>query len=129
MKRVRLKREDDRNEPGPVEKGTMVVSTLLVAGVLGYMLWQAVALPEKAEPAVEVESIGPGSSGDVHVQVRIVNDAAAGLRDITVEVDCDDPPPSVQVSNVPARGERWAILACPEGTTQANATIASIIHA
>lgn len=122
-----LKRRDDREDPSPVEIAVMVASVLLAASVLGYMVYEATRLPGAETPEVSVVGVDEGPDGAVLVRVEVRNEAASGLREVTVAVDCDDPAPSVTIANVPARGVRSAILACPEGTSDPQASFESLI--
>ena len=113
--RPTLKKEDDRREPKPGEKLVMAGSALLVAFLLGYMAWQAIALQD-ASPEAALLSTRTLPSGDVEVTVTLSNPGAKGLRDVAVEVKCGDQPPEILFSFVPAHATRKGTAVCPPGT-------------
>ena len=104
----------------------MVSSAVLVGALFAYMVQQAVTAPEGGEPVADVVSVQNGERGDRLVEVRVTNHADRGIRELTAEVACDDPAPSVVLTNLPAEGDRRAIVVCPAGTPT-EATVSSYV--
>lgn len=121
-----LKRRDDRQEPGPVEKAFMVLSVLVTLSLFGYVAYQGVMAPDTPDGTVVVTGTKTVADG-VEVDVRLDNKGSVGYRSVTVEVDCGEIPPQVTLENVPAQGRRTATLLCPPGTDDPSATVAAVV--
>ena len=121
----RLKRQDDRNEPGPAARALMVASTLVVAALFAYVVYQAVTAPAGGEPQAQVVSNETTAEGDLRVEVAVTNKAERGLRQLVVEVPCEEPAPQATLTNIPAQGQRRAILLCPAESSNVTASIVS----
>lgn len=106
----------------------MAASALLVALVIGYMAWQAVTAPEGGSPQARVVSVEDTLDGERIVEVALRNQATSGLREVTVSVECDEPPPELTFANVPAEGERRGFVRCPAGAEEPRVTIASFLR-
>lgn len=107
------------------EKAVMVVSVLFTISLVIYGGWQMAVAPTATTPnatVVETETI---PSGDVAVTVRLRNPGDVGLISATVEANCSTPPPSVELTYVPALSTRQGKLVCPPGTTDPNVSVAN----
>lgn len=124
-----LKAHDDRHSPGPIERTVMAVSALLTLTLLAYVGWHAWTAPPDANPSARVVSVETLDAGQVAVSVEILNDSGVGLLSAVVEVDCDEPAPSVEFANIPAGGRRKGHVVCPEGTVAPTASVASWVEA
>lgn len=123
-----LKPEDDRDKPGPIAIAAMTISIVVVGAVLGYMVWQAATLPSDALPEASIARIETGEAGGRLVHVEVSNPSSGGWRHVSVSVDCEDPPPSVELANIPALGRRSAILTCPPGDGNITASVDSFVR-
>ena len=111
------------------EKVVMVISALFALSLLAYGGWQMVTTPSAAAPNATVVETDTLPSGDVAVSVRLRNPGDVGLISATVEADCTTPPPSVQLTYVPASSTRQGTLVCPPGTTSPNVSVANWVKA
>lgn len=118
-----LKRKDDRDEPTLAERLIMAASATFTLLLIGYMVWQVVALPSDAEPTAELLGTQPSGSGDVLVRVALLNMGATGLREVEVEVKCGEQPPAITFTNIPAHARRDGVVVCPEGTAEPEVSV------
>ena len=114
-------REDGTEDEGLdgaalLERAVSVIAVLLVASTLGYVLWQASATTEVAEPTARVESVEPMDDGRLAVTVELGNRRGPGLESSRVAVRCGDTARAVEFEHVPADGRRTATVTCPRGT-------------
>ena len=126
--RPTLKKEDDRQEPTKGEKAIMAATAILVALLLGYMTWQAIALP-RVSPEATLVSTRTLPSGDVEAIVMLSNPGAKGLRDVGVEVKCGEQPMEITFSFVPAHSTREGTAVCPPGTQNPEVGISFYVEA
>lgn len=108
-----------------VERAITVVSVVFTLAVVGVLVWQALTAPAGAQPRVSVVETGPAPGGGVGVTVELVNRGSVGVDAVTVELDCESPPPELTFQHVPASGRREGTVVCPAGTTAPNASIAT----
>lgn len=100
-----------------LERAVVVVSVLLIASTLGYVLWQASVTAEVANPRVNVQSIEPVDGGEhLHVTVELDNRRGPGLASTQVAVECGGTEREVEFEHVPAGGRRTATVTCPPGS-------------
>lgn len=109
----------------------MVLSALLILGVLGYLVSQAIVTPTAAEPTATVETVEPFRSDEsgtetVRVRVSLVNEGGTGLEAVEVVVHCGATERSLVFTQVPADGNRMGTVICPEGTTSTASVVAWI---
>lgn len=103
----------------------MAASALLALLVMGYMAWQAVTAPAGGSPQARVVAVEGTLDGERFVEVAVRNEAASGLREVIVSVECDEPPPQLTFANVPAEGERRGFVRCPAGAEEPRVAITS----
>ncbi|AEN06750.1 hypothetical protein Halar_3131 [halophilic archaeon DL31] len=105
-----------------LESIVMVMSVLLIVGVLGYLVSQAIVTPAAPEPTTAIEAVEPfpkdGAGTDtVRVTVSLANEGETGLQSVEVLVRCGGIERSLVFSHVPANGHRTGTVICPQGTT------------
>lgn len=117
---------------GDVLEGViMVLSVLLIVGVLGYLVSQAVVTPDGPKPTAAVESVEPfpadePGSDTVRVTFRLDNEGETGLQSVEVEVRCGGNERSLLFSYVPGNGHRTGTAICPQGSTPRVSVVAWI---
>lgn len=111
------------------EKAVMVVSVLFALSLVAYGGWQMAVTPSETTPNATVVETEPTPNGEVAVTVRLRNPGDVGLISATVEANCTTPPPSVQLTYVPASSTRRGTLVCPPGTTSPNVSVANWVKA
>lgn len=108
---------DDRTGADVLERIVVVTSTLLITGMLGYVLWQAAMTPAPAEPVATVEAVEPMPDTDrQQVTVRLANRGGRGLTSIQVTVRCGQVIHTLEFTHVPADSNRTGTAVCPTGT-------------
>lgn len=127
--RSALKREDDRDKRAISERVMAAASFLVTASLFAYLTWQAVTAPSGGVPEVRIEGVETTPEGDVLVHLRLASGAASGLKEAGLAVDCADPPISLVVTNVPAKGSRSATVRCPPGTQDPRVSLTHWIEA
>lgn len=125
-----MKRKDDRNEVDWPQKAIMALSVVVVLALVGYLAFQAATAPDsRAPPEAQILGTRTMPDGSILVDVRLTNPSGAGLRHATVELDCDQPPPSITLDNVPAESYRDATLMCPPGQPPSKASVSTWFRA
>lgn len=119
-----LKRRDDRDGPDAAELAMIALSVLTTVALFAYVAVQAATGPSGPALAAETERIEPRGD-ELHVQVVVRNDGGTGVRSVTVEVPCDDPPPSQSFQFVPAGGHRRGVFVCPAGADDVQPSISA----
>lgn len=125
--RATLKSEDDRNDPSAIEIAFMILSALVTLALFGFLVYQAASAPQTGEPTAELLGMETLEDGSVLVEVGVHNHARQGLLVVEVEVQCDDPAPSLTFQNLPAEGRRKGTIVCPPGTTAPEVSISGWI--
>lgn len=102
-----------------LEAAVVVLSAVLIVGLLGYLLLQAVVGPGSPDPTATVESVEPlSSNGDrLQVTVALVNEGDTGLESVEVQVRCGGTERSLVFTQVPAQGHRTGTAVCPAGSS------------
>lgn len=116
-----------------LEAAIMIASALLIAGLLGYTVSQAIVTPTAAEPTAGIESVEPfpaenADAERLRVTVSLDNEGETGLSSVEVVVQCGRVERSLLFTHVPARGHTTGTVVCPQGTTP-TASVASWIEA
>jgi hypothetical protein len=99
-----------------VEKIAIAVSALVVALLLGYALWQLLAVPAAGAPQATIVGTDPTASGGVALTVRLENPRDRGLERAGVRIARREPPIEVPFEDVPARETGTTTVRCPPGT-------------
>jgi len=110
-----------------------VVSALLIVGVIGYLVSQALVAPATPDPTATVDSVerlqsDEQETGSLRVTVSLNNRGETGLSSVEVVVQCGGTERSLVFTYVPARGHRTGTVICPQGTTP-TASVAAWIEA
>ncbi|SFS00462.1 hypothetical protein SAMN05216559_2363 [Halomicrobium zhouii] len=119
----------DEGETSTTQKVVMAVSILFTLSLVAYGAAQMAATPSGVAPSATVVGTDTMPNDEVAVSVRLRNPGDVGLVSVTVEADCARPPPSVQLTYVPASTRRQATLVCPAGTTDPNVSVANWVMA
>jgi len=115
--------EDSEADGGPtgadlLERAIVVASVLLIAGMLGYVLWQAAVTPAPADPVATIDGTEPMSDTDrQRVTVRVENRGGTGLTSVRVAVRCGGQESSLEFAYLSPGGRRTGTVVCPAGTT------------
>lgn len=112
-------------QPSTAEKAVTAISVAFTLLLFGYAAWQMATPPEAGTPEVTVSNTESLPNGSVAVTVGLRNPSDVGLVTVTVESGCEDPPPDVEFSYVPADSTRTGTLVCPEGTTNPSVSVSS----
>lgn len=118
-----------KQKPSTAEKAVMVVSVLVTLSLITYGGLQMVMTQDGATPSAAVVGTEILPNGDVAVTVKLTNAGDVGLISTTVEANCSTPPPSVELTYVPARSTRRATLVCPSGTTSPTVSVSNWVTA
>lgn len=101
-----------------VERAIVVVSVLLIAGMLGYVFWQASSGPSTPDPAAEVASVESRQGSEQQsVTVTLTNTGDTGLSTVWVSVRCGDRAATLEFTHVAGGARRTGTVICPAGTT------------
>lgn len=96
----------------------VVASVLLIAGMLGYVLWQAAVTPEPADPVATVDGVEPMADADrQQVTILVENEGGTGLTSVRVAVRCGSLESSLEFAYLSPGGRRTGTVVCPAGTT------------
>lgn len=113
----------DEEDGGPtgadlLERAIVVASVLLIAGMLGYVLWQAAVTPAPADPVASVDAVEPMSDTDrQRVTVRVENRGGTGLTSVRATVECGDLESSLEFAYLSPGGRRSGTVVCPADAT------------
>ena len=100
-----------------LERAVVVMSVLLIASTLGYVLWQASVTSEVADPRVSVQSAEPVDGGEwLRVTLELDNRRGPGLSSTQVAVECGGTERAVEFEHVPSGGRRTATGTCRAGS-------------
>jgi len=113
--------DDGERERSRAEQAVALVSVVFTVLLFAFLVWQALHVSASATPAAHVQSVDDLPGNRTGVTVVLANPVPEGLLLATVEVDCTQPPPSIDFTHVPTDGRETAVLVCPDGTTS-NAT-------
>jgi len=108
------------SKPGRTQVFVMVVSSVVVLALLGYVGWQLATQRGTLAPTADVTGVEPLDDGAVAVEVTLYNHGPVGLERATVSVDCTDPPTEVDFDYVPGEASRVGTVRCP---TAENASV------
>lgn len=111
------------------QKVVMAVSVVFTLSLIVYGGWQMATAEEAVTPNATVVGTQTMPGGDVAVTVQLTNPGDVGLVSTTVEANCSMPPPSVELTYVPASSTRRATLVCPSGTTAPNVSVTNWVTA
>lgn len=115
-----------------LEKVVVAASVLLIVGVIGYLVSQALVAPATPAPTATVDAVEPMSgeegAGSVRVTVSLDNRGEHGLSSVEVAVRCGTTERSLVFTHVPARGHRIGTVVCPRGASP-TASVATWIEA
>lgn len=98
-----------------VELAVVLTSVVLVAGLLGFVLWQAGGGPGSPDPVAAIESVETVEDRQ-RVSVKLTNRGEAGLERVQVAVRCGGRERVLEFSQVPGSAERTGTVVCPSGT-------------
>jgi uncharacterized protein (TIGR02588 family) len=113
----------DGGEEGPtaadlLERAIVVASALLIAGMLGYVIWQAAVTPTPADPVATVDAVEPMPDTDrQQVSVRVENRGGTGLTSVRATVRCGGLESSLEFAYLSPGGRRTGTVVCPADTT------------